>query len=69
MIDPIAEAYGVILMRVLSSYVFRHMDFERVIPLDMGTYPLSDFSMLNLFSIQAMYVDCEKTSNLPDLSL
>ena len=51
MIDPIAEAYGVILMLVLSSYVFGHMDFERVIPLAMGTYPLLDRSMRNLFSI------------------
>ena len=41
MIDPIVEVYGVILISVLSC-VFRHMDFERVIPLDMGTYPLLD---------------------------
>ena len=51
MIDPIAKAYGVILMCVLSSCVFRHMDFERVIALDMGIYPLLDCSMLNFFSI------------------
>ena len=50
MIDPIAEAYRVILMRVFSYCVFGHMDFERVIPLDMRIYPLLDCSMLNLFS-------------------
>ena len=51
MIDLIAEAYGVTLMRVLSSCVVGHMDFTRVILLDMGTYPFFDCSMLNLFSI------------------
>ena len=50
MIDPIVEAYGVILMHVLSSYVFGHMDFKWVIPLDMGMYPLLDCSILNHFS-------------------
>ena len=69
MIDPIGEAYGVILMRVLSSCVFGHMDFKRVVPLDMGTYSLLDRSMLNLFSNLAMYVDCERPSNLPNLFL
>ena len=48
MIDLIAEVYGVKLMRVLSSCVLRHMDFERVIPLDMGMDPLLDCSMLNV---------------------
>ena len=47
MIDLIAEAYGVILMCVLLSCVFGHMDFERVIPLDMGTHSLLNCSMLN----------------------
>ena len=51
MIDTITKAYGDLLMRVLSSCVFGHMDFERVIPLDMGMYPLLDCSMLNPFSI------------------
>ena len=50
-IDLIAEVYGVILMCVLSSGVFGHMDFERVIPLNMGIYSFLDCSMLNLFSI------------------
>ena len=68
-IDPIAEAYGVKIMCVLSSCVFGHKDFKRVIPLDMGTYPLLDCYMLNLFSILFMYVDYEKPSNLLDLSL
>ena len=69
MIDHIAEAYGIRLMYVLSSCVFGHMDFERVIPLDMGTYPLLDCSMLNLFSILSIYVDYERPSNPLDLSL
>ena len=69
MIDPIAKAYGVILMRVLSSCVFGHMDFEKEIPLDTGTYLLLDYSMLNLFNILSMYVDCERPNNLLDLSL
>ena len=56
MIDPIVEAYGFILMHVLSSCVFGHMDIERVIPLDMGMYPLLDYSILNLFSILYIYV-------------
>ena len=42
MIDPIVEAYGVKLMFVLSSCVSGHMDFERVVPLNMGMYPLLD---------------------------
>ena len=40
-----------ILMFVLSSCVFGHMNFERVIPLNMGMYPLLDCFMLKLFSI------------------
>ena len=48
MIDPITKAYGVILMFVLSSCVFRHMNYKRVIPLNMGMYPLLDHFMLKL---------------------
>ena len=69
MIDPTTEVYDIIFMCVLSSCVSGHMDFERVIPLTMGTYSLLDYSMLNLFSILSMYVDCERPSNLLDLSL
>ena len=46
-----------------------HMDFERVILLNMGTYPLLDYFMLNFFSILAMYVYFERPSNLPDLPI
>ena len=51
MIDLISAAYGFILMFVLSSYVFGHTDFEKVILLNMGTYPLLECSMSNFFSI------------------
>ena len=50
MMDPIHEEYGVKLMCVLPSSVFGHMDFKRVIPLNMRMYPLLDCSMLKLFS-------------------
>ena len=40
---------------VLSSSVYGHKDFERVIPLTMGTYPLLDCFMLNFFNIFTMY--------------
>ena len=50
MIDPISDAYVFKLMRVLPSCVFGHMDFERVIPLNVRMYPLMDCSMLKLFS-------------------
>ena len=63
MIDPIVEAYGVILISV-ASYVFGDTNFKRVILLDMGMYPLLDCSMLNLFSILSMNVDYERLSNL-----
>ena len=69
MINSIAEAYGVILMCVLSSCVFGHIDFKTVIPINMGRYPLLDCSMLNLFNILSMYVDCERPSKILDLSL
>ena len=69
MIDPIPEAYRVILMFVLSSCIFGHMDFERAILCVMGMFPLLDCSMLNLFSILAMYAECKRPSNLSDLSL
>ena len=51
MIDPIAEAYEVILMHVFSSCVFGHKDFKMAIPWIMGMNPLLDCSMLNIFSI------------------
>src|SRR5262249_29292510 len=64
MIDPMAEAYGILLMRSVISCVVGHIDLERFFPCDIGINPFFERSMLNLFSILSMYVDCERPINL-----
>ena len=57
MIDPIAEAYGIIFMFALSSRVFGDILLERDIPCLIGMRPLLEFSMLNLLTMVSMYLD------------
>ena len=48
MIDPIEEAYGILLMRSRSSCVEGHWILLRVMPWDIGKKPFMESCILNL---------------------
>lgn len=49
--------HGMAATDLLSSFVYRHMDFERWMPFLAGSDPLLEASVLNLFKILSMYKD------------
>ena len=69
MIDYIVEAYRILLMCLLLSYVLGNIDLEGDIPYVVVNNHFLESFMLNLFSILTMYVDCERPNNLLGLSL
>ncbi|CAL9078818.1 unnamed protein product, partial [Musa textilis] len=59
MIYPIADAYDIISMCVLSLGVFGDILQESDIPCLIGMRPLLKFFMSNLLTIVSMYLDLD----------
>jgi len=69
MMEPIAEAYGTLLMRLHSSSDEGHCLSLKHIPCDIGKNPLLDCSMLNHYNTLSMYISWLNPISLLDLSL
>ena len=57
MIDPIVEAYGILLMLSLSSFVKGHYSLVRSTPKAKGMNPFFELLILKCFSTLSMYFD------------
>jgi len=67
--EPIAEAYGTLLMYLCSSFDEGYCLLLKCIPCDIGKNPLLDCSMLNSFNTLSMNISWLNHISLLDLSL